>query len=361
MNRLFHFTSLVLLPSSLGLIGCTEEVAEIVQPVATQSPLAAQLATDSVRMAPVQTQLRLTGQIAANTDQLTEVYALAGGVVEQVPVSLGDQVAKGQTLAVVRSARVATLEQEATDAAVSLATARQQLAATKSMHADGLVSERELAQAQAALRTAQAETNRVQQQQAVFTTAQNRYVVRAPQAGTITAQRISAGAQFTPDQVGPLFTLANLDEVWVLADVFQADINRVKVGLPAEIRTLAYPKQVFTGQVDKVFNLLRAEGRSLQVRIRLTNPGHLLKPGMYAQVQLTNTTPEQLPTVPAGSLIFANGRRYAMVKQPNGQLATREVVPGHTVGNVSYVRSGLAPGEQVVTTNPLLVYKELND
>ncbi|RSK29898.1 efflux RND transporter periplasmic adaptor subunit [Hymenobacter metallilatus] len=359
MTRLFHFASLLLLPSGLGLASCSEEAAETVTPAA--APRLTNLTTDTVRLAPVQTHLKLSGQVVTNADRTAPVYPVAGGVVESVPVTLGDEVSKGQVLAVVRSTRVAGLAQEAQVAAINLVTARRELAATELMHADGMASERELAQTRAAWRTAQAETHRVQQQQAVLGASQERYVVRAPLAGTITAKHVSAGMQFEPGQVDALFTLANLDEVWVLADVYQADIAGMRVGVPAEIRTLAYPDKVFTGQVDKVFNLLHATSKSLQVRVRLPNPGHLLKPSMYTQVQLTRTLPEQLPTVPAGSLVFANGRRYALVLQESGQVETRAVETGPTVGGVSFVRSGIIPGEQVVTGNPLLIYKELND
>ena len=359
MNRLFHFASLLLLPSGLTLTACSEEAAEAVVPA--PAPQLADLVTDTVKLAPVQTHLHLSGQVVANSDQTAPVYPVAGGVVEQVVVSLGDQVVKGQVLAVVRSTQVADLEQEATVAAVNLSMAQRELAAAQSMHADGMTSEQELGLAQAAVRTARAEATRVQKQRAVLSTAQGRYVVRAPLAGTVTAKHISAGMQFEPGQLAELFTLTNLDAVWVLADVYQADIARVRVGMPAEIRTLAYPDQVFTGAVDKVFNMLNPGSKSMSVRVRLPNPGHALKPGMYTRVQLTSTAPEQLPTVPAGSLVFVNGRRYALVLQESGKVETRLVEPSHTVGGVSFVRSGLTPGEQVVTSNPLLIYKELND
>jgi cobalt-zinc-cadmium efflux system membrane fusion protein len=363
MNRLFHFSSLLLLPTSLCLSGCTEETTEpLPRPDTQQLPAAtvAALQTDSVQLAPIQTELRLEGRISPNSDRLTPVYALAGGVVEQAPVALGDVVTAGQPLAVLRSAQMVGLAQQRTEATVNLGTARVQLEAVSEMHADGMSSDQDLSLARAALQKAQAELTRLRKQTDVYGTAPDHYTLRAPQAGTVIEKHLTEGQQFDPGQVGSLFTVANLDEVWVLADVFQSDIEKVKAGLPVEVHTLSYPDRQFAGRVDKVFNMLDPERKTLQVRVRLANPDHLLKPGMFARIHLTQTSTTRLPAVPSASLVFANGRRYALVVK-NNTVETRLVAVQHAGQGMSYVSSGLTPGEQVVTRNALLYYKELND
>ena len=363
MNRLFHFSSLLLLPTGLCLSSCTEEAAELLpHPNTRLLPAAtvAALQTDSVQLAPIQTELRLEGRIAPNADRLTPVYALAGGVVEQAPVALGDVVTAGQPLAVLRSARMAGLTQQRTEATVNLGTARVQLEAISEMHADGMSSDQDLSMARATLQKAQAEVTRLRKQTDVYGTAPDHYTLRAPQAGTVIEKHLTEGQQFDPGQVGSLFTVANLDEVWVLADVFQSDIEKVRPGLPVQVHTLSYPNRQFAGRVDKVFNMLNPNRKTLQVRVRLANPDHLLKPGMFARVHLTETSATQLPAVLSASLVFANGRRYALVVK-NNAVETRLVAVQHAGQGVSYVSSGLKPGEQVVTSNALLYYKELND
>lgn len=365
MNRLFHFTSLVLLPVSLSLSSCAEEELEAVpQPAETAPALSeqalAQLTTDSVRMSPVRLELRLEGRVVPNADRTTEVYPLVGGVLEKVPVSLGDQVERGQVLAVIRSTHMAELEQQRATAEVALHMAQQHLTATEDLYADGLTSAQVMALARLDLQKAEAEIKRLRRQTEVYGVEGSRYVLKAPQAGTITEKVATEGMQFAPDQVGSLFTLANLDEVWVMADVFQSDIAQVRTGLGVEISLLSYPNQTFTGQVDKVFSMLRPDSKTMQVRVRLSNPQHLLKPGMYARLRLQSTTPERLAAVPTSSLIFAKGQRYALV-QKGSTVETRTVAVQYSAGGVSYLSSGLEAGEQVVTSNPLLLYKELND
>ncbi|TGE08589.1 efflux RND transporter periplasmic adaptor subunit [Hymenobacter fodinae] len=358
-----RLTPFLLLFLGLGISSCSEEDTDAT-PAETTPALTAALAratTDSVQLTPVRFDLHLEGRVEPNVDRTTEVFPLVSGVIEQVPVSLGDRVTRGQVLAVIRSTHMAELEQQRTEAEVNLTTARQRLSAAKAMHEDGLASAQELALARASLRKAQDELTRMRRQTEVYGSAGGRYMVRAPQAGIITEKKATTGMQFSPEQIGSLFTLADLSDVWVLADVFQSDIEKVRTGLAVQVRTLSYPDTVFAGNVDRVFNLLNPERKTLKIRVRLPNPDHRLKPGMYARLRLQHTTSEQLPAVPSTSLVFANGQHYALVLQKNRQVETRPVAVQHAAGGVSYLSSGLAPGEQVITSNPLLLYKELND
>jgi cobalt-zinc-cadmium efflux system membrane fusion protein len=365
MKRFLRLTPLVLLPLGLGLSSCSEEEQPITPQADTQGGLSAatlaQVKTDSVRLTPIRVDLHLEGRVVPNADRTTAVFPLVGGVIEKVPVALGDRVERGQVLAIIRSTHIAELAQQRTEAEVNLNTAQQRLTVANDMHASNMASAQELALARAALKKAQDELTRLRRQTEVYGPEGGRYVLRAPQAGIITEKKATEGMQFSPEQVGNLFTLADLSDVWILADVFQSDIEKVRTGLPVEVRTLSYPDQVFAGKVDRVFNMLNPESKTMQVRVRLPNPDHQFKPGMYARLHLQNTTPEQLPTVPSTSLVFANGQRYALVLKKGKTVETRPVAVQHTSGGLSYLRSGLEPGEQVISSNPLLLYKELND
>lgn len=363
MTRLFHLSSLLLLPTTCLLSGCAEDATEPLPRPATRQLTAAMragLQTDSVRLRPIETLLQLEGRVAANADRVTPVYALAGGVVEQSAVGLGDEVQQGQPLAVIRSTHSAELTQQRTESAVNLATAQQQLRTTQELYADGMASSKEVAEARGNWQKAQAEATRLRRQTAVYGSGSGYYTLRASLTGTIIEKDLAVGQQFEPGQVGSLFTLADLAEVWVLADVFQSDAAQVQPGRAVEIRTLSYPDRTFVGQVDKVFNLLDPARKTLQVRVRLPNPDHLLKPGMFARVQLTNTRSARLPAVPSASLIFANGRRYALVVKQH-TVETRAVEVQTSSQGLSYISQGLMPGERVVTSNALLFYKQLND
>ncbi|QJX48162.1 efflux RND transporter periplasmic adaptor subunit [Hymenobacter taeanensis] len=366
MNRILPLPYFLFFPFSLGLFSSCSPAepttfvpAEV--PPGLSAAVLAQVNTDSVRLTPLRFDLHLEGRVVPNADRTTEVFPLVGGLIERVPVALGDRVVRGQVLAIIHSPHMPELAQQRTEAQVDLTTAQQRLAAATSLHHDGLASAQELTIARAALQRAQSELTRLQRQLEVYGPEDRRYILRAPQAGIITEKNATEGMQFAPEQVGSLFTLTDLSDVWVMAHVFQSDIEKVQTGLPVEIRTLSYPNQVFTGKVDRVFNLLNPDSKTLQVRVRLANPHHLLKPGMYARLRLQHTTAEQLPAVPSASLVFANGKRYALVLQENQQVETRSVAVQHASGGLSFLSSGLAPGERVINSNPLLLYKELND
>jgi len=357
---LYPFTLLTL------LAGCAEQEVETIHK--TEDRLSAELlrglTLDTVRLTAATRPVALTGRVALNADQTAPVYALTGGVVRQVPVSLGDQVRQGQVLAVIHSTQAADREQQQTSADLELAAARQQLATAESLHADGLLAEQDLAQARNNLQRARQEVGRQRKQAAVFgrSTTDATYTLRAPIAGFITEQHVAAGTQFTTGSLDHLFTISNLDRIWVLADVFQNDITKVKIGQAVEVTTLAYPATPFTGTIDKVYNLLHADSKTMKVRVQLPNLSYRLKPGMHARVLVhsTTTTQPQL-TVPSSSVVFANDRRYVLVLKDARMLESREVQLLHTNGKESYVQAGVAPGEQVVSRNALLLYKELND
>ena len=105
---------------------------------------------------------------------------------------------------------------------------------------------------------------------------------RAPAAGIVMTRKAVQGMRFMPGET--LFELADLSSVWVIADVFEQDLSQVKTGAAAEVRINAYPGEKFAGRVTYVYPTLKAETRTVPVRVELPNPGGKLKPGMFAEV-----------------------------------------------------------------------------
>jgi cobalt-zinc-cadmium efflux system membrane fusion protein len=172
---------------------------------------------------------------------------------------------------------------------------------------------------------------------------------------------VTQNMQYTTSSVDKFFTIADLDQVWVIANVFEADIDKVRVGYQADITTLSYPDKHFMGVVDKVFNVLDPDSKALKVRIKLQNPGYLLKPEMYAQVHILNTEKQKELSVPANAVVFDKDRNFVLVYKNQKQVDTRPVTVTKTVGDISYVTGDLKAGETIITRNQLLVYDELND
>jgi cobalt-zinc-cadmium efflux system membrane fusion protein len=321
-----------------------------------------ELAFDTVRLEPVRSEQSYSGQVTTNGDKTANVVPLVGGVVEDLKVELGDHVTKGQVLAIIRSGEIADVQNQNSNAGTDLAIARKNLSVAEDQFKAGLAAERDVVLARQELRKAQSNLGKTNKQLGIYGVDRNgHYTVTAPISGFITDKDVTENMQYTTSSVDKFFTIADLDQVWVLANVFESDIDKVKVGYQADITTLSYPDKHFKGVVDKVFNVLDPESKALKVRIKLPNPGYLLKPEMYAQVRILNTGTDKALAVPANSVIFDKDQHFVLVYKSRTEVDTRPVTVLKTVGDVSYVSGNIKAGDVIVTKNQLLVYDELND
>ena len=280
MNR-----STILFLLTLGLGACHKEADTAKEePQATKqfflpNQTLKELAFDTVRLEPMRSEQSYSGQVTTNGDKTANVVPLVGGVVEDLRVELGDHVTKGQVLAVVRSGEIADVQNQNSNAGTDLAIASKNLSVAEDQFKAGLAAERDVVLAREELRKAQSNLGKTNKQLGIYGVDRSgHYTIKAPISGFITDKDVTENMQYTTSSVDKFFTIADLDQVWVLANVFEADIDKVKVGYQADITTLSYPDKHFTGVVDKVFNVLDPESKALKVRIKLANPGYLLKP-----------------------------------------------------------------------------------
>lgn len=317
---------------------------------------------DTVKLHPVEEIIELNGRIAAATDRMADIYAIVGGQVISVDAELGDRVTKGQTLAVIRSSEVAQFESELIDARSDARVAEKNMQVQQDLFASKLISERELVQAQQELAKAQAQQRRMEEIFSIYHFRNGSvYEVKAPISGYLVDRRVNRDMVLPADQNERIFSIAELDEVWALAEVYESDIARVKEGLPAEITTLSYPDHAFPGTVDKIFNILDPRTRTMRIRVKLPNPETLLKPEMIARVRLSFQKEDLLPAIPAGAIISDNGKQYVMVYEDRMNITTRLVQPMRTTGTTTWITDGLKPGEVVISKGQLFIYDALND
>ncbi len=354
------------LPAVMGLclVGCgPKELPEADANAFTLSDtMFSRIHLDTVKMRNAEGVIDLNGRISANENRMASVYAIMSGQVVSVNAELGDHVEKGQVLAVIRSSEVADLERELIDAKGDKDVAQKNLAIKEDLFKSQLLSEPELAQARYDLAKADAQLKRMNEVFSIYTFGSgSRYELRAPTSGYIISKTIARDVTLPADQHDPVFTIAELDEVWVLADVYESDIPRVKEGMEAEVTTMSYPDHIMHGRVDRIFNMLDPRTRTMRIRISLPNPGVLLKPEMIARVRLTYQEANALPAIPAGSVITDNGHDMVMVFKDRMNIETRRITVDHTLGNTTWVAAGLKPGEVVISREQLYIYDALND
>lgn len=181
---------------------------------------------------------------------------------------------------------------------------------------------------------------------------------RATVSGIVTEKKAVQGMRFMPGDV--LYQITDLSTVWVLADVFEQDIGQVKPGAKASVRIDAYPDKVFEATIAYVYPTLRTETRTVQVRLALANPGLLLKPGMFAQVELAAGPKNKVVTVPLSAVIDSGTRRIVLIQGSAGRFEPREVKLGARSDDAVEVLGGVREGELVVVTANFLIDAESN-
>jgi membrane fusion protein, heavy metal efflux system len=311
---------------------------------------------------PLKNQLEFYGRITADNNKLVEIFPVVGGSVTKVYVELGDYVKKGQLLATIRSTEVAGFEKELNDAKSDVVVARNNLKTTHELYEGKLNTERDVITAQSELEKAESQLNRIQETYKIYSLKPNAmYEVRSPISGFILQKMINEDMLLRNDHTNNIFDIAQIDEVWAIANVSEADIQQIDLGFDAEVTTFSYQGKVFHGKIDKIFNIIDPDTKSMQVRIKLNNPDFLLKPEMKAIVKISNTQKETMLAVPSTAVIFDKSRNFVMVFKDRQNIETRKVEVYRQTGDLTYISSGLKPGETVITYNQLLIYDALND
>jgi cobalt-zinc-cadmium efflux system membrane fusion protein len=187
-------------------------------------------------------------------------------------------------------------------------------------------------------------------------------IITAPVSGYVVEKNVTDQMQYRVDATQPFFIIANLDEVWVMASVFETDIAKIKIGYDAEVNVIAYKDKTFTGKVDRIFSILDPQSRVMKVRVKVPNKNNLLKPEMFAQITIRyNDNANQLPAIPSQAIIFDKNKNYVMVYKDKCNIETREIEIFEVAGNITYIKSGLKEGEKIITKYQHLVYDALND
>jgi Cu(I)/Ag(I) efflux system membrane fusion protein len=180
----------------------------------------------------------------------------------------------------------------------------------------------------------------------------------APQDGEIVERTAVNGMRAAPGDV--LFRLSDHDVVWVLADVAERDLSLLEVGQKASIRLRAYPDRIFSGKVTLIYPHLMAETRTARIRIELPNPGGVLRPDMYADVEIATGTEAPVVTVSSSAVIDSGERQIVLLDKGEGRFEPRAVKLGRRDDGRVEIREGLAEGDKVVVSANFLIDAESN-
>jgi membrane fusion protein, heavy metal efflux system len=315
------------------------------------------------------TRLHLPGVVQPNAYKNLDVTSLVAGRVTQVRAELGQRVMQNEMLATVYSPELA-------DAQTAFIAARSQLSAhdlalarTQRLFAIGAASRQELEKMDAekadmtrAVETARArlvllgipedKAQRIASPADVITT----FDVKSPIAGVITKRNVNAGLNIDP--ATPLFTVTDLSDVWVVADLYERDFASVGVGSPVTITTAAYPGLELRGRVNYIDPQVQAETRTAKLRAEVANRADRLRLGMFVDVSIAGRSGRSVVMVPKTAVQMMGTQSVVFVSTGPGRFVQRAVTPGDTVGNDIAISSGLDPGDMVVAEGSFFLRAE---
>lgn len=349
---------------SLALTGCKKEV-ENPQTNTSFALSDSMLKSTTTAVAETQTlknELSFYGKITADNNKLIDVYPLVGGNVIKVNVELGDYVHKGQVLATIKSTDIADFEKQSIDAKSDLLVAKNKLKVATELFDGKLNSESDVLQAKSEVNKAQSQLSKIQETYKIYNIkAGSIYEVTAPISGFVIQKSINQDMLLRSDRSENIFDIAEISEVWAMANINEIDINKIKLGIDASVTTLSYPDKVFKGKVDKIFNVIDPETKAMQARIKLQNPGFLLKPDMNANIKLSYSEDKSMIAIPSNAIVFDKSKNFVMIFKDRHNIETRQVDVYRVVGDTTYISSGLKENEKVITNNQLFIYRALND
>jgi len=319
------------------------------------------LLVDTVQEASALTQLTLTGSVAPDETKMVKIFPMVSGVAEGVNVQLGDVVYKGQTLATLRSAEMAGFTKDYISAQADVSNTKRILSSTEDLYKGGLASQKDLEQAQSDYQKALAENKRAGAVVSINKSNDNGYEVRSPLSGFVVEKNLTSNTQVRADNGQNLFTIADLSTVYVLANVYESDISKIQTGDPVKITTLSYPNKVFDGKIDKIDNMLDPDNKAMHARIRIDNPGNLLKPGMFANVSIKAKSGENLPFINSNSIVFDNDKNYVIVIDGKAKVHIQPITVAKTVETRAYIGQGLQPGQRIVASRQVYLFESLKD
>jgi cobalt-zinc-cadmium efflux system membrane fusion protein len=308
--------------------------------------------------------LRLTGSVDYNAFKTTPVISQVGGPVSRILIVPGEHVNQGQEMLDVTSPDYSQLLDTYLKSADSFRLADRNYTRAQDLYQHQAIAERDLQQAESDRNQAQADLNAAEQGLKILgvknpadlekgpSTAE--IPVLAPISGEVVERLVSPGQVIQAGQT-QAFTISDVSTVWVLANVYQADLAYVHVGDDVTVQTDAYPDS-FRGKISYVSPELDPNTRTAQARIVVDNKGEKLKRAMYCTVLVTAGTVSNAIAVPDAAVLRDDENQpFVYIQNPGNQFGRRTVTIGESTGGQTQILTGLAAGDKIVGNGSLFL------
>jgi cobalt-zinc-cadmium efflux system membrane fusion protein len=311
--------------------------------------------------------INATGKVEANADRIAHVSPRISGKIVAVRASLGDSVSIGQALATLDSVELGEALNRYQQSKTKLALAQSSMDRIKGLVEKKIAARKDILLAETDFKTAQTELHTDEERLSLYgvSTAELEasnhrkplLPVRSPIAGIITEKHAIVGELSDPSK--SLYTVADLSSVWVMVDINEKDLSRVRTGQNATVIIGAYPDLTFRGRINHLADAVDQATRTVKARIEVANPGRKLKPEMFATVELA-LQPDAPPVlaVPEDALQEVNGRKVLFVAENDTEFEPRPVETGRTAAGMVEIVSGLKEGERYAVKGSFMLKAE---
>lgn len=288
------------------------------------------------------------GKVEEAETQIATISARVGGRIDRLLVNFtGQSVTRGQAIALIYSPEVVASGEEYKLALESRTRLGGNATPSAIQQADALVTASRRRLELWGLTTEQiTDISRSEQPQIHIT-------IHSPASGIITERKVTEGQYVREGDV--LYKLTDLSTVWVIAEVYEADLPQVRVGQSVEITSEALPGATLRGQVNFIEPMVNQQTRTIPVRIQVANPGMRLRPGIFAMAKIRSAGAEGVLSVPRSAVLHSGTRNIVYVALGQGNFEAREVQLGPASEDSYPVRKGIEEGERVVTRGAFML------
>jgi len=314
--------------------------------------------TAPAEMDDVAESVKLNGKIIPNESKQAKIYALVSGKIKSLSVELGDYVKQGQTLAILQSTEVAGVANDLSLAQSNVDITKKNLESTEELYKSNLATEKDLTGAKLEFNKASSELNRATQVQSITGGSNATYILKAPISGSVIEKTITNNSEVRADNSASLFTVADLSMVWVIASVYESDINKIHIGDNVIVNTLSAPEKNYQGRIDKIYDVLDPASRTMKVRISMSNPHNELKPEMFATINVKGKSEGRMLSIPSKAVVLDDSKQYVVIKKDK-QLVIKPIEVIKRIGDKSFV-TGVTEGDLVVINSQVFLYEALN-
>ncbi|WP_096895026.1 efflux RND transporter periplasmic adaptor subunit [Candidatus Scalindua japonica] len=328
------------------------------------------LKTQVVKKKVVYQRVNATAEIQFNANKLFHISPRVKGKVDEIFADFGDEVVEGQKLALFDSIELGEARSVYLRAKTKMDITMADYEREKGLWEKKISSEKEMFNAKGEYFLAKAEFEAAENKLHLLglseddihkTTSQlhsfEHFPLLSPYNGTVIEKHITLGQMTGPEKT--LFTIANLDVLWIILDIYEKDLSTIELDQKVEVYVPAFPDDKFMGKISFINHVVEEATRTVKVRVEIDNSKRMLKPGMFATAKIVTGKPEKILTVPLSALQRLEGKNVVFVEKRYGVFESYTVKTGKEFGSDIEVLHGLKEGEKVVTEGSFYLKSEL--